>query len=80
MTMTPDPLSEAEVYAAYGRIAQATALLRQALQAQPERVDIRQRLQALERQAQAEGSRRRVWLIVSAALVALALMFAALQG
>jgi Tfp pilus assembly protein FimV len=77
---TPDPLSEAEIYAAYGRTAQAVALLRQALQAQPERKDIQQRLEALERQAEAERPSRHVRTLVLAALALLALIFVTFQG
>ncbi|MFG6414515.1 FimV family protein [Roseateles sp. DC23W] len=73
-----DPLSEAEVYAAYGRTAQAIAMLRQALQAQPEREDIRQRLQALE--LQAEKPHRLTWALVLAAWVVVALIFAVLRS
>jgi Tfp pilus assembly protein FimV len=65
---TQDPLREAEVYAAYGRTGQAVALLRQALQQQPGREDLRQRLEMLERQAAAEAPRRRALVIVLAAL------------
>ncbi|HEY1132537.1 MAG TPA: hypothetical protein VGF12_24230 [Roseateles sp.] len=74
---TPDPLREAEIYAAYGRTAQAIALLRRASQAQPERADIRLRLDALERQAETEAPRQRAWKAVLAALLVGALAFAA---
>lgn len=67
---TPDPLREAEVYAAYGRTEQAVALLKRAVQQQPGRDDLRQRLETLERQAAAEAPRRRALVI---ALTALAL-------
>lgn len=36
----PDPMAEAEVYLAYGRFEEATALLRQAMRDEPERSDI----------------------------------------
>lgn len=79
LTMTtPDPLREAEVYVAYGRTAQAIALLRQALQTEPGRADIQQRLEALERQA--EEPRQRAWTMALAALLVLALMLAAFHG
>lgn len=77
---TPDPLREAEVYAAYGRTGQAIELLKRALQAHPERADIRQSLEALERQVQADAPRRRAWTMALAALVVLTLVFAAFHG
>jgi hypothetical protein len=44
----PDPLKEAEVLMAYGRTAQAVAILEAALADHPERADIAGKLQSLK--------------------------------
>lgn len=44
MTDDPDPIAEAEVYAAYGRYTQAREILEEALVRDPTRADLRQML------------------------------------
>lgn len=43
----PDPLKEAEVFISFGRKAQALAILQKALQENPSRADIQEKLQQL---------------------------------
>jgi hypothetical protein len=55
-----DPLSEAEVFIAYGRHAQAEALLKRAISKAPARADLQQALNALQqlpRSKTIQGSR-----------------------
>jgi len=47
---TSDPLAEAEVYVAYGRKKQALSILEEALQKDPSRTDILERIRALKEQ------------------------------
>ncbi len=47
---TFNPLAEAEVYLAYGRKNQALAILEEALQKDPSRTDISEKLRALKKQ------------------------------
>jgi predicted Zn-dependent protease len=44
----PDPIAEADVYMAYGRNAQAIAILKNALKAQPDRQDFAEKLREIE--------------------------------
>ncbi len=67
-----DPLAEADVYIAYGRYKQAEELIRQAMEREPQRFDLKQKLfeilsssgnvagfEALAEQARAEGMKER---------------------
>lgn len=72
----PDPISEAEVFIAYGRKAQAIKLLSEAARMYPERDDIRQRLSSLELTSPAEAAHQNKLVLALAVIAVLAVVVA----
>lgn len=69
-------MSEAEVFIAYGRKAQAIKLLSEAARMYPERDDIRQRLSSLELTSPAEAAHQNKLVLALAAIAVLAVVVA----